>query len=110
MNFILLSGTTSQAVDPNAANAMGIWSLLIFIVPIVVLYLVMILPQRKREKKIQAMRRALDIGDIVTTVGGINGRVVGIKDEDMLIIETGPDKTKLRIKRWAVQSCDTITD
>jgi len=109
MNFILLSGTASQAGD-GAANAMGIWSLLIFIVPIVVLYLVMILPQKKREKKIQAMRRELDIGDFITTVGGISGRVVGIKDEDMLIIETGPDKTKLRIKRWAVQSCDTITD
>lgn len=109
MNFILLSGASSQPGDAGA-NPMGMWSLLIFIVPIVVLYLVMILPQKKREKKVQAMRKELDIGDIITTVGGISGRVVGIKDEDMLIIETGPDKTKLRIKRWAVQSCDTITD
>lgn len=104
MNYALLA---SQAAP--AENPLGGWSLLIFIVPIAVLYLVMILPQKKREKKVQAMRRELDIGDIVTTMGGISGRVVGIKDEDMLIIETGPDRTKLRIKRWAVQSCDTIT-
>jgi preprotein translocase subunit YajC len=47
------------------------------------------------------------VGDEVTTVGGIMGRIVSIKD-DTIIIETGADRSKIRIKKWAIQTCDTI--
>ena len=54
---------------------------------------------------------ALYIGDEITTIGGICGRVISIKDEtDTLVIETGIDRDKVRIKRWAVGSVDTIHD
>lgn len=75
----------------------------------VLLYFMMIRPQRKKEKKIQKMREALEVGDSITTVGGIVGRVVNIK-EDGIIIETGADRNKMMIKKWAVQTVDTLHD
>ena len=66
-----------------------------------VMYFATIRPQKKRQKEEQAMRDNLSIGDEITTIGGIMGRVVTVK-EDSLIIETGADRTKLRITRTAV--------
>lgn len=67
------------------------------------LWLFAIRPQKKKDKQTAQMRNSIDIGDLITTVGGITGRVVNVKDEeDELIIETGTDKTKIRIKRWAI--------
>ncbi|MDR3314487.1 MAG: preprotein translocase subunit YajC [Oscillospiraceae bacterium] len=68
---------------------------------IAVMYFVTIRPQKKRQKDEQAMRDNLQIGDEITTIGGIMGRVVTVK-EDSLILETGADRTKLRIIRTAV--------
>jgi len=53
------------------------------------------------------MRRSLTIGDEITTIGGIVGRIVSIKDgADTFIIETGVDRSKIKIKRWAISSCN----
>ncbi len=49
------------------------------------------------------------MGDEITTIGGICGRIVAVKDEsDSVIIETGSDKSKLRVKRWSIGSVDTV--
>ena len=57
------------------------------------------------------MRQNAQIGDEITTIGGIVGRVIGIKDDNQtLVIETGTDRAKMRIKRWAIGSVDTIHD
>ena len=49
------------------------------------------------------------VGDEITTIGGICGRIVAVKDEtDSIVIETGSDKAKLRVKRWAIGSVDTV--
>ncbi len=71
-------------------------------------YFIAIRPSKKREKETAKMRNELDIGDSITTIGGIVARVVQVKDDD-LIIETAIN-TRMRIKRWAVQSCDTLKD
>ena len=76
---------------------------------VVIMYFMLIRPQRKREKKVQEMRNNLQVGDEVITNGGIIGRVVSLR-EDTLVIETGSDRSKIRIKRWAVQSNETIHD
>jgi len=68
---------------------------------IVVMYFTMIRPQKKRQKEEQSMRDNISIGDEITTIGGIMGRVVTVK-EDSIIIETGADRTKLRMVRSAV--------
>ena len=65
--------------------------------------------QKKREKEEQKMRNNMRVGDEITTIGGICGRVVTIRD-DSLVIETGADRNKMTIKKWAVQSCDTVHD
>jgi preprotein translocase subunit YajC len=68
-------------------------------------------PSSKRRKEEEKMRKNAQIGDDITTIGGICGRIVGIKeDNDSLIIETGTDRIKLRIKRWAIGSVDTVHD
>jgi len=70
------------------------------------MYFFSIRPQRKRQKEEQAMREQLEIGDEITTLGGILGRVVTIK-EDSLIIETGADRTRIRILRTAIHTNNT---
>jgi len=74
-----------------------------------VMYLVMIRPQKKKQKEEQAMRENVQIGDEITTIGGIMGRVVTVK-EDSIIIETGADRNKMKLARWAVSVNNTATE
>ena len=71
----------------------------------VVLYFFMIRPQKKQEKKDAAMRDSLEVGDEVTTIGGIIGKVVSIKGETF-VLETTKDKTKIRFLKGAIRSVD----
>ena len=57
------------------------------------------------------MRNSLEIGDEITTIGGIMGRVVAIKDdEDAIIIETGSDRVKMKFKKWCISTVDTVKE
>ena len=69
------------------------------------LYFFMTRPQKKREKEEAAMRNNIVVGDEITTIGGIIGKVVSIKDET-LVLETSRDGTKIRILKSAVRSVD----
>lgn len=80
-----------------------------FILLIGVFYFVLIRPQRKKDKQTQQMRNNIQVGDEVITVGGIVGIVVNIK-EDTVVIETGGDRSKIRVKRFAIQTVETIHD
>ena len=73
-----------------------------FVVLIVVFYFFLIRPQRKRDKQERDMRNSIEIGDEISTIGGFIGRVVSIKD-DVLVIESSSDRTKLKISRWAIR-------
>lgn len=68
---------------------------------LVVMYFLLIRPQRKREKNINEMRSRVQVGDEIITIGGICGKVVKTKEES-LIIQVGADKVKFEIMRWAV--------
>ena len=72
------------------------------VVLIVLFYFLLIRPQRKRDKAEREMRNSIEVGDEISTIGGFIGRVVNIKD-DVLIIETSNDRTKLKIYRWAIR-------
>ena len=87
----------------------GIGIILLYVVIIGAFYLIAIRPQKKKEKEMQAMRNNIQVGDEITTAGGIIGRVVNIR-EDTLVIETGSDRSKVRLARWAVQSNNTAHD
>lgn len=71
----------------------------------VFLYFFMIRPQKKQEKKDAEMRDSLEVGDEVTTIGGIIGKVVSIKDQTF-VLETTKDKTKIRFLKGAIRSVD----
>lgn len=82
------------------------WITIIMLVAMVVLfYFIGIRPQKKQEKETTAMRNALQVGDEITTIGGIIGKIVSIKEETC-VIETGHDRTKLRILKTAVSRVD----
>ena len=74
---------------------------------LVLLYFMIYRPQKKQEKKDAAMRAALEIGDQVTTIGGIVGRVVAIKD-DTFVLETGADRVKIRFIKNAISSVEKL--
>ena len=74
-----------------------------------VMYFFTIRPQKKRQKEEQEMRNAVEVGDEITTIGGICGRVVTVKEEN-LIIETGADRNRMTITRWAVQQNNSANE
>lgn len=89
-------------------NGSAVTMILLYAVVIGGLWFFMIRPQSKKKKQEDSMRNNLEIGDEVTTIGGIIGKIVNIKDDtDTLVIETGVDRSKIRIKRWAIASCDS---
>ena len=71
----------------------------------VIMYFFMIRPQKKQEKRDAEMRNALAVGDEVTTIGGIIGKVVSIKEETF-VLETTKDRTKIRFLTGAIRSVD----
>lgn len=72
---------------------------------LVVMYFVMIRPQKKQEKEQNDMRNNLAVGDEITTIGGIIGKIVSIKEETC-VIETSHERTKIRILKTAVSRVD----
>lgn len=92
-----------------AAGGNSSTMLILLIGMFAVMYFVVMRPQKKRQKEEQEMRNAVEIGDEITTIGGICGRVVTVK-ENHLIIETGADRNRMQITRWAIQSNDTAKE
>jgi len=73
------------------------------IILLVVFYFLLIAPQRKKEKKIREMRANLNEGDQVVTIGGIMGKLISVK-EDIVVVEVGSDRVKLKLAKWAIGS------
>ena len=92
-------------LQSSGAGLQGISSLIMIGGLLVVFYFFMIRPQKKQEKKDAEMRESLQVGDEVTTIGGIIGKVVSIKGETF-VLETTKDKTKIRFLKGAIRSVD----
>ncbi len=104
MNSYLFASLSAE----SAANAgqSSIWSMLIpLIIIIPIFYFFIIRPQKKQERQINEMRNGLQVGDEITTIGGIIGKIISIKEETCMI-ETGHDRTKIRILKSAVRNVD----
>ena len=80
-------------------------TIIMIVVLVAFFYFFMIRPQKKQERRDAEMRGALQVGDEVTTIGGIIGKVVSIK-EDTFVLETTKDKTKIRFLKGAIRSVD----
>ena len=98
LSFLLDTATT----DNGFSSLITIGGIVLVIV---VFYFFMIRPQKKQEKKDAEMRNSLMVGDEVTTIGGIIGKVVSIKEETF-VLETTKEKTKIRFLRGAIRSVD----
>ena len=92
-----------ETAPANAGGSLGM--ILMLVVLLVVFYFFGIRPQRKQEKAQNDMRNSLKVGDEITTIGGIIGKIVSIKDETC-VIETTRDNTKIRILKSAISRVD----
>lgn len=96
-NLLMLEGATPETQG----------SMLITLLPLallaIVFYFFLYRPQKKQEKEVADMRNSVELGDVIVTTGGIVGMVVKVTEE-MLLIETSGNRTKIQIQKWAVQS------
>lgn len=101
MNTLFL--LSANAAGGQKGSAM---SIILMVALFGAMYFLMIRPQKKKQKEEQEMRDAIQIGDEITTIGGIIGRVVTVK-EDSIVVETGADRVKMKFQRWAIQTNET---
>lgn len=106
MNQFILLETTAAGAAGNDVGAYGMLQLVMLVGMFVIMYFLLIRPQKKRQKQEEKMRNEIQVGDVVITIGGIVGKVVAIK-EDALTIESGVDRCRLQIKKWAIQTNTT---
>ena len=111
MNYltVLSSAASTSGANTQTSVVATLIQLLPILLIVVVFYFFLIRPQKKKEKEVAEMRSNIQVGDEVTTAGGIIGRVVSIR-EDTVVIETGSDRSKVRIARWAIQQNNTANE
>ena len=102
LHFLETTGT----VDPGAGMGSTI---LMLAVMVGVFYFMLIRPENKRKKEAEQMRSNLKVGDEITTIGGITGKVVNIK-EDKFVIETGADQVRIEFAKWALSTNDSAAE
>ena len=102
MTNLYLTATTTDSVSMLA-------TFIPLILMIVIFYFLLIRPQKKRDKEVQKMRENIEIADEIVTIGGIIGIIVSMK-EDSLVIETGSDRSKVRLARWAISGKNTTAE
>lgn len=108
MNLNLLDNATSAASADQTQNPAQIWMVLgMYALLALAIYFFIFRPNKKKKKAEEEMKNSLEVGDEITTIGGIMGRVISIKDDDSLVIETASDRSRLKIKRWAISTIDT---
>ncbi len=103
--YYFLESTAGTAQSAEMAGANAVTTIVMLVAMIAVFYFFMYRPQKKQEKESNDMRNGLQVGDEITTIGGIIGKIVSIKDETVLI-ETSNERNKIRILRTAVRNVD----
>lgn len=100
MYHILTADTTTAGMGS---------SIIMLIAMLAILYFMLIRPENKRKKEAEEMRGAVKTGDKITTIGGIIGTVVNVK-EDKIVIETSADQVRIELAKWAISSNETATE
>ena len=96
LNFLQAGG-----VGPDMGG-----TILMMVVMLGVFYFMLIRPENKRKKEAEQMRDTLKVGDEVTTIGGITGKVVHVKD-DKFVLETGADQVRIEFAKWSLSTNET---
>ncbi len=100
------AGTGDAAANIPAAG--GLSTIIMIVLMIAIFYFMLIRPENKRKKEAEQMRSSMKVGDEITTIGGITGTVVNIKD-DRFVIETGADLVRIEFAKWALSSNESAT-
>ena len=95
----------TTTADPTATGSLT-GSLLMMGIMFAIFYFLLIRPENKRKKEAEEMRSAVKTGDKITTIGGIIGTVVNVKD-DKIVVETGADQVRIEFAKWAISTNDT---
>ena len=93
-----------EATAP-AGGSMGS-SIIMIVAMLGIFYFMLIRPENKRKKEAEQTRNSVKAGDEITTIGGIVGKVVNVKD-DKIVIETGADQVRIELMKWAISSNET---
>ncbi|MDD5863878.1 MAG: preprotein translocase subunit YajC [Firmicutes bacterium] len=94
----------------TSSGSAGMGSTLIMLVlMIAIFYFMLIRPENKRKKEAEQMRNAVKKGDKITTIGGIVGTVVDVK-ESRIVIETGADQVRMELEKWSISSNETAAE
>ena len=84
-------------------------TVIMLVLMVAVFYFMLIRPENKRKKEAEAMRGAVKTGDKITTIGGIIGTVVNVK-EDKIVIETSADQVRIEFAKWAISTNETAAE
>ena len=84
-------------------------TVIMLVLMVAVFYFMLIRPENKRKKEAEAMRGAVKTGDKITTIGGVIGTVVNVK-EDKIVIETSADQVRIELAKWAISSNETAEE
>ena len=110
MCLLLTLSVAAGAANPEVSPVAALLSTFVPMVLIVVVFwLFLIRPQRKKDKKIKEMLAALKVGDRVCTIGGIYGTITNIRDESTVTLAVGPQDVPVVFARWAIRNVEEIT-
>ena len=96
---------TDAAVDPTGAGSLTS-TIIMVVAMIAIFYFMLIRPENKRKKEAEELRSHLKVGDKITTIGGIVGTVIHVKD-DKFVLETGADQVRIEFAKWALSTNDS---
>ena len=100
-NFFNLYATSSGGAD--LAGGGGTFTIVWLVIMVALFYFMLIRPQKKKEKADRQLRASLQAGEKIVTIGGFTGRILSVKDDEVTF-ETGAAKTRLTVKKWAIQT------
>ena len=96
-------GTSHMSLFLTTAGAGGSSMIIMLVLMFVIFYFFLIRPENKKRKKTEEMRSSLTLGDEIVTIGGMTGKIVQIT-EDTITFETGEDRVRIQVKKWAIST------
>ena len=100
---------TTTGTAPGAEPASMFGPIVMMVIMVAILYFVLIRPENKRKKEAQKLRETVKVGDKITTIGGIVGTVVDVK-ENSIVVETSADQVRVELAKWALSTNETAAE
>ena len=103
MNSNIFNLYATSTGGAELAGGSGTFTIVWLVIMVALFYFLLLRPQKKKEKADRQLRASLQAGDKIVTIGGFTGRVLSVKDDEVTF-ETGAAKTRLTVKKWAIQT------